>query len=774
MTRFIKIKEKFKASSEIQMIIREITVFAIAFLIMQVRFIFDTYPFGLAYLCAQKKYTPFAFCGCILSVFFLMGADMTYLIALCGLLGLRIVASLLQKNDKSRVLLGEAPKNNALESLFYENTEVRVAICALCGFGIGVFRAVSNKYSYYEIYVLVFLTILCGILTYALSLTSKKSLSVSVATIFFMILYSARSVEIFSLNLSLVLGYALVIYTSRYLGSIKACALGLVLGLCQPLGFTPVLAIGGMISGLIWTTSPYLAIMSALALSLGYGIYEGGYVALTSMFPELLLVSLVMYPLLRFKMIPVPEFIRENARGAKSMDTILLNNREQNDKARLSLLAKTFDSVSSLIKEASEKAKAPSRTDYSTLCLETVESYCHSCPKSTICWKKNVDVTESNVNKLGEELFSEGSVSLSTVDERFLHRCPNIEDIVKKINHVSKDNLTDTVKNNKLEIASCDYDQISKLLLSARDDKLINDFDDVQSGAKLSSALAKISLSFDEIRVTGKRGKQVLVTGINIERSKCTKEQLKSTVEKTLESPLNEFSLTAEGNFAALYATTLGIYKVNEAWESKTKEGETENGDSIASFDSASSMHYAILCDGMGSGRDAGITSSMCAQFLKSILSVSNQKEIALSMLNSLIRARGIESSSTVDLLEIDLITGKGSFVKCGAAPSYVKRGDKVFQLESRTMPIGILKDLDAEVLSFELQPGDICIMLSDGVAETKEDGEEIMKLIRAHTDSIDTLPQKILDLAKKRNQSSDDMTVLVTSLLCNRKTTNH
>ena len=769
MTKLFKIKEKIKISQEIQMILREIAVFAIAFLIMQVRFIFDTYPFGLAYVCAQKKYTPFAFCGCILSVFFLMGADMTYLIALCGLLGLRIVASLLQKNDKARVLLGETPKNNTLESLFCENTEVRVAICAFCGFGIGVFRAVSNKYSYYEIYVLVFLTILCGILTYALSLTSKRCLSVSLATVFFMLLYAVRSVEIFSLNLSLVIGYALVLYTSRYLGSIKACALGLALGLCQPLGFTPVLAIGGMISGLIWTTSPYLAIMSALALSLGYGIYEGGYVALTSTFPELLLVSLVMYPLLRFKMIPVPEFIKENAKGEKSMDTVLLKRCEQSDRERLSMLTDTFDNVSNLIKEASERIKTPSRMDYCALCLEAVESYCHNCPKNSICWEKNITVTESNVSKLGEELFSEGEVSLSGLDERFLHRCPNIENIVKKINHISKDNLSSIVKNNKLEIASCDYDQISKLLLSTQDDKSNEEFDDVHSGDKLTSALAKINLDFADVRVMGRRRKQVLVTGINIERSKCTKEQLKSTIEKALSSPVSELSLTAEGNIATLYAATLGIYKVTEIWESQTKEGESENGDSIISFDSISSMHYAILCDGMGSGRDAGITSNMCAQFLKSILSVSNQKEIALSMLNSLIRARGLESSSTIDLLEIDLITGKGSFVKCGAAPSYIKRGDKVFQLESRTMPIGILKDLDAEVLSFELQDGDVCIMLSDGIVETKEDGEEIMKLLRAHTDSVDTLPQKILALAKKRKESNDDMTVLVTSLLCTR-----
>ena len=766
MTKLVKIKEKIKASSEIKMVLTEILVFALGFIFMNVRFIFDTFPFGIAFLASQRKYTPFAFCGCLLSVFFLMGGNIAYLLALCGILGLRIIASLLQKTDKHSILLGEAPKNNALESLFCENIEVRVAISVLCGFGLGVYRVVINSYSYYEIFVLIFLSIMCGILTYSLSLTKKRELPLSFAIGCFMLLYAIRGIEIFSLNVSLIIGYGLVLYTSKFLGGIKASALGLLFGLCQASVFTPILALGGLISGLIWTTSPYLAIMSGFAVALSYGVYEGGYTALTELAPELLLISLVMYPLLRFKVIPTPDFIKENARGVGNIDTLILESRNQRDKERLASLTDTFESIAKLIKTTSDSSKAPTRVDYSRTCLEVCEDFCHSCPKNSICWDKNVATTEENINKLGEELFASGQVSIHTVDEKFLHRCPNIESIVKKINHISKENLISSIKNNKLEVASYDYEQISRLLFSTQSEQIKDEYIDKHLSDKLLCQLTKIGFDCDEIRVIGRIKKQILITGINTERTKCTKEELKKSIEAVLTSPVSELIFTRDGSYASMYATTISTYKATELFGSCAKDGEEINGDSYASFDGLDSKRYVLLCDGMGSGREANITSSMCSEFLKSILTITGEKEIALAMLNNLIRARGLESCSTIDLLEIDLVNGKGSFVKSGAAPSYIKRGDKVFKLQSKTMPIGILKDLDAEELSFELQAGDICIMLSDGIVETSEDNDKIMTLLRGFNESIEALPNKIITEAKRKSGKNDDMTVCIAQLL--------
>ncbi len=764
MTKLFHFTKKIKLSSEIKMVLTEILVFALGFILMNVRFIFGIYPFGLAYVASQRKYTPFAFCGCLLSLIFTMNMDIVYLIALCGVLGLRLICSLIQKKDNHlSITLGNAEKSSLLDSLFCENIEVRVAICAFCAFGVGVYRVVYNNYSYYEIFVLILFTILSGILTYALSLNKKRELPLAYSVLCFGLLYAISDVEIFSLDVSTILGYALILYTSKHLGTVKAGAFGLLLGLCQSSAFTPIFSIGGLVSGLLWRVSPYLAIMSGFALSLGYSVYVGGYTALIEVAPELLFVSLIMYPLLRFKMIPVPEFMRENAKGIKSIDTVILESRDKRDKERLSTLTTTFESIAELIKNASEKSKAPTRVDYSALCLEACESFCHSCPKYAICWEKDINTTESNINRLGEELFTEGAVDSFTVEEKFLHRCPNIDKIIDKINYQSKEKLIQGVKNNKLEVASYDYEQISRLLFSTQSEQIKDEYIDTHLSEKLERVCAKINFECDEIRVIGRQKKQIIATGVNIDRTKCTVDTLKSELEKALQAKISSPEFVAQGSYATMYACTENSFKAKELFDSRVKDGEEINGDSYASFDGLGAKRYVLLCDGMGSGQNANITSSMCTSFLKSILSVTGEKEIALAMLNSLIRARGLESCSTIDLLEIDLVSGKGSFVKSGAAPSYIKRGDKVFKLQSKTMPIGIMKDLDAEELSFELQSGDICIMLSDGIVETSEDNEEIMRLLRGHKGNIDTLPGEILALAKNH---TDDRTICVAQLI--------
>lgn len=769
MTKLFSLTKKFKASDEIKMVLTEILVFSLGFVLMNVRFIFGIYPFGLAFLASQRKYTPFAFCGCLLSVIFTMNADIVYLIALCGALGLRIVGSLMQKKDKpGSIILGNQERNTFLDSLFCESTEVRVAICAFSAFGIGVFGVVSSNYSFYEIFVLIFFTILCGVLTYALSLNKKRELPIAYATLIFALLYSVRGLEIFSLDVSVILGYALVLYTSKHLGAVKSGAFGLLLGLCQDTSFTPIFSIGGIISGLLWGVSPYLAIMSGFALSLGYSVYAGGYTALITNAPELLFVSLIMYPLLRFKMIPVPEFIRENAKGIKSIDTVILESRDKRDKERLSTLTTTFEEIAQLIRNAGERVKNPTRVDYSTLCLEACEGYCYTCPKNSICWEKDVATTENNIDKLGEELFTNGSVDSFTVEERFLHRCPNIDKIIDKINYKSKEKLSYSIKNNKLEVASYDYEQISRLLFSTQGEQIKDEYIDTYLSERLTRVCTKIGLECDEIRVIGRQKKQIIATGVNIDRTKCTIEELKSEIEKAIQCKISTPEFSAQGSYATMYACTVNVFKTKEASATQTKDGEEINGDSLAFFDGLGSRRYMLLCDGMGSGEDANITSTMCTDFLKSILSVTDETEIALSMLNSLIRAKGLESCSTIDLFKIDLISGKGSFVKSGASPSYIKRGDKVFKLQSKTMPVGIMRELDAEELSFELQAGDICIMLSDGIVENNEDNEEIMRLLRSFdSDDFDTLPDKIISEAKKRKGTNDDMTVCVLAVSC-------
>jgi serine/threonine protein phosphatase PrpC len=68
-----------------------------------------------------------------------------------------------------------------------------------------------------------------------------------------------------------------------------------------------------------------------------------------------------------------------------------------------------------------------------------------------------------------------------------------------------------------------------------------------------------------------------------------------------------------------------------------------------------------------------------------------------------------------------------------------------------------------AEEIRFSLLPGDLIVMISDGVSQSFEDGVWLLSLLSEDTDPtapLSYLAHRILDEAKRKNQRSDDMTV--------------
>ena len=106
--------------------------------------------------------------------------------------------------------------------------------------------------------------------------------------------------------------------------------------------------------------------------------------------------------------------------------------------------------------------------------------------------------------------------------------------------------------------------------------------------------------------------------------------------------------------------------------------------------------------------------------------------------------------------------TGTASFIKSGAAPSYIVRGGNLFRIASGTLPVGILSDISAEVTEFGLEKGDVIVMVSDGICGDPElDSTWLCDyLAKEMTDDLALTAEKIMLRAKKENKRSDDMTV--------------
>jgi stage II sporulation protein E len=121
------------------------------------------------------------------------------------------------------------------------------------------------------------------------------------------------------------------------------------------------------------------------------------------------------------------------------------------------------------------------------------------------------------------------------------------------------------------------------------------------------------------------------------------------------------------------------------------------------------------------------------------------------------------ECSATVDVFSFDLYTGEARFLKCGAATSYIKRGDSIFAVKCTSAPIGLLRGVDAEEMMAEVKGGDIVVMISDGVADLPDEAAWLIEKLALPTKlPPEEYANDILALAKKNGRGSDDITVAV------------
>ena len=116
---------------------------------------------------------------------------------------------------------------------------------------------------------------------------------------------------------------------------------------------------------------------------------------------------------------------------------------------------------------------------------------------------------------------------------------------------------------------------------------------------------------------------------------------------------------------------------------------------------------------------------------------------------------------ATLDLVSINKRNLKSHFFKNGAMHSYIFSSveDKIIEVNTSSLPIGIIDNVSSYDFSFKLRKNDFIIMFSDGIKEDIQSFEAFFKSIKNYD------PQIIAhELASKFKNTSevDDVSVLV------------
>lgn len=142
---------------------------------------------------------------------------------------------------------------------------------------------------------------------------------------------------------------------------------------------------------------------------------------------------------------------------------------------------------------------------------------------------------------------------------------------------------------------------------------------------------------------------------------------------------------------------------------------EGSSGDSCAEFDGVGSLKYLLLCDGMGTGEGAAGDARETVSLLRQFLEAGFPAPAALRSFNSLCALNGTGGCATVDLLEVDLRSGRGTLYKWGAGVSYLSVAGQLRKIGTATPPPGLSQQTRESVERLSLGGEEVLIMLSDG-----------------------------------------------------------
>ncbi|OEF95769.1 stage II sporulation protein E [Desulfuribacillus alkaliarsenatis] len=216
------------------------------------------------------------------------------------------------------------------------------------------------------------------------------------------------------------------------------------------------------------------------------------------------------------------------------------------------------------------------------------------------------------------------------------------------------------------------------------------------------------------------------------------------------------------------------VYEVEYGFVSIGKGGTFVSGDSYEGIDLGNGKYVLAISDGMGNGQRAREESQAAIKLLKTLLQAGLTEDTAIKTINAALMLRSSEEMfATLDLAFINLFTGETKFMKVGSSPSFIKTGKDVEIVNGRSLPVGILHEIQYSLEQRVLKQGDYILMVSDGILDSirhVNDKEDWLRRILLQISCDD--PQEIADVIVEKvlrfneNEVIDDTTILVAKIM--------
>ena len=427
-------------------------------------------------------------------------------------------------------------------------------------------------------------------------------------------------------------------------------------------------------------------------------------------------------------------------------------------------LAGTAEAYRTLCHTLKESLAPPDNdADISLVFDRAASRACRNCANQNLCWHRDYSGTFNALNDATPAMVERGKAEVDDFPLYFASRCVRMPDFLASVNEeltalFYRRQYRARIRESR-EAVCRQYAQLSDLLYETARELGEDLLPEPEQRRNLRRYLAQRGLQGEAFVCRDGRG----LLRVRIEGTDCrdlTEEQELKQLSGILGRPMR---LEREGE-DVICLVEQEPYKALAGVASRKKDGETVSGDAGTYFKRFDGKVYLLICDGMGSGEQAGRESTLAIRLLEQFLLTGIPADHALLTLASALALRGEETGgfTTVDLLEIDLFTGEGTVYKLGAAPTYVRQGDSIRRLAGGSLPAGLAGGTGDTVdrFSVRLSPGDCVLMVSDGICGSGEDGWLMEQLRSFDGESPRRLASRLI--TQSPQGATDDRTALV------------
>jgi stage II sporulation protein E len=648
--------------------------------------------------------------------------------------------------------------------------------------GVASFTAFFEAVCIFPLYFIINYSIICFKDLKTKHLFTNEEI-ISMAVTVSLVVSGTWGVSAFGISLRNILALLFVLITSYIkggtVGAASGVAMGVIIGIAStnlPL-FISVYGFCGLVGGIFKESGKILTALAYIAAFIIVNVYSNTDMQFKLI--EMIIAGMVFYVipnrlynrlLLELDYSKKQDYISGNYVG--KIKGILVD--------RLDSFSDVLGNMSTILENLAENDKLVMKNKSAALIENLADRVCGDCNMNSMCWKREAYYT---YNAFGE-LIQNYQEKRTTMPDELERKCVKRTYLTKNTEEIVNNYIISEMWRKRLsegrELLS---GQIKNMAASVSE--IIDEFNanikiNVEAENSIRRIFDKNRINYTDVFCLDNKNDRLIVK-VKTEacggRQTCIKDMLpliSQVLHRNMCVSDDGCNIDIKDNNCTITFEEAPKFHIGSHARRVCKDGESYSGDSYNFGKLTDGTYMTVISDGMGSGPQAEQESNAAVELIEKFAHTGFNKITAINTVNSIMSLKfsADEKFSTVDLSSIDLYSGEAEFMKVGAVASFIKSGNKVEVIKSKTLPMGVLDKVDIDIIKKKIKNGDIVVMLTDGILDYSNEAAGrvdwvVDYLQKTNCGNPKDLADEIIEKAKELSEGKvkDDMTVVVSKV---------